>query len=85
MLTNKRVILALGAFAWNNVLAMAARNGIATAPPRPAFGHAATHPLSPTITLVGSYHVSQQNTFTGRLTPASFDAVLQTCIRCASG
>lgn len=40
------------------------------------FGHGVAHELSGGVALVGSYHPSQQNTFTGRLTPASFDAVL---------
>jgi uracil-DNA glycosylase len=45
-------------------------------PRRIAFAHGATHDLGEGIRLFCSYHVSQQNTFTGRLTPRSFDAVL---------
>jgi uracil-DNA glycosylase family 4 len=76
LLKTKRVILALGKIAWDATLALAARIQITIARPRPAFGHAAEYPLDDSLTLLGSYHVSQQNTFTGKLTPAMFDAVL---------
>ena len=46
---------------------------------RTAFAHGAVVSLADQLTLIGSYHVSQQNTFTGRLTPAMFDAVLERC------
>jgi uracil-DNA glycosylase family 4 len=81
LLRRKRVILALGKIAWDAALALAARNGIATPRPRPAFGHGAEHRLADSLMLVGSYHVSQQNTFTGKLTPAMFDAVLARAAR----
>jgi len=77
LLGKKRVILALGGIAWNASLTLAARNGCQIARPRPAFGHGAELQLCPGLTLVGSYHVSQQNTFTGRLTPAMFDGVIK--------
>src|SRR2546421_9840274 len=76
LLKRKRVLLALGKIAWDATLALAARNGIAIPRPRPAFGHGAVVRLNDSLTLLGSYHVSQQNTFTGKLTPAMFDAVL---------
>src|SRR5439155_21536003 len=76
LLTRKRVILALGKIAWDACLALAARNGVAISRPRPPFAHGAQLDLSPTLSLLGSYHVSQQNTFTGKLTPAMFDHVL---------
>jgi uracil-DNA glycosylase family 4 len=83
LLKRKRVILALGGIAWDAAIALARRNGIAV-PRRPAFGHGVEWPMGNGITLVGSYHVSQQNTFTGRLTEAMFDAVLKRCITLAT-
>jgi uracil-DNA glycosylase family 4 len=72
-----RVILALGRVAHDSVLALLREQGLA--PRGLAFGHGAVHRLPGGIVLVDSYHVSQQNTFTGRLTPAMFDAVLARC------
>jgi uracil-DNA glycosylase family 4 len=71
-----RVVVALGQFAWN-AFWPAARDGLGepVPVPRPAFGHGVEH-AGDTITLLGCYHVSQQNTFTGRLTPTMLDEVL---------
>jgi uracil-DNA glycosylase family 4 len=71
-----RVVLALGSIGWNAVLSHFARHGVALARPRPVFGHGAEAALRPGLVLLGSYHVSQQNTNTGRLTPRMFDTVL---------
>ncbi len=74
-----RVVLALGSFAWQAALACVHRLGWSLPRPRPAFGHAVEAPLdrpAGPVTLLGSYHVSQQNTFTGRLTEPMLDAVL---------
>lgn len=68
-----KAIIALGAFAWDGVL-RALRELGHDVKPRPAFGHGATVKIGP-YTLIGSYHVSQQNTFTGRLTEPMLDAV----------
>jgi uracil-DNA glycosylase family 4 len=68
-----RAIVALGAFAWDGTLRVLRELGHAAAP-RPAFTHAASTRLGP-YALFGSYHVSQQNTFTGRLTEPMLDAV----------
>jgi uracil-DNA glycosylase len=74
LLKRVRVILCLGGFAWNGVLAGLRRAG--HVPDRkPRFGHAAEAEVGP-YHLLGCYHPSQQNTFTGRLTPAMLDDVL---------
>jgi uracil-DNA glycosylase len=70
-----RVVLALGAIAWSATLAWMQRTGVALPTPRPTFGHGAEARLPGAPVLLGSYHVSQQNTQTGRLTPAMFDQV----------
>ncbi|MEA2709559.1 MAG: uracil-DNA glycosylase [Phycisphaerales bacterium] len=77
LLKRKRVLFALGKIAWDASLALAARNGIVIPRPRPTFGHGAEVRLCDSLALVGSYHVSQQNTFTGKLTNAMLDDVLE--------
>jgi len=77
-----RAVAALGSFAWQAALRMFGRLGYAIPSPRPAFGHDATAELRPResdrpILLVGSYHPSQQNTFTGKLTEPMLDAALR--------
>jgi uracil-DNA glycosylase family 4 len=70
-----RVVVALGGFAWDAALAAFSRAGTALPRPRPAFGHGSEAVFGP-LTLLGCYHPSQQNTFTGRLTEPMLDAVL---------
>ena len=79
-----RVGVALGSFAWTQALGAFAARGHAIPTPRPRFGHGAEVWLGrhgeaegrgTGLTLIGSYHPSQQNTFTGKLTEAMFDAV----------
>jgi uracil-DNA glycosylase len=70
------VIVALGSFAWDGVLAALRRKGIAVPRPKPRFGHGAEAQVGP-YTLVGCFHPSQQNTFTGKLTEPMMDAVFQ--------
>ena len=70
------VVVALGAFAWAAWWpAMTAVYGRPAPVPRPKFGHGAQVSVPGTPTLLGSFHVSQQNTFTGRLTPVMLDDV----------
>ena len=75
-----RAILCLGAIGWDGALAAATAAGWDVPRPRPRFGHAAeatlTTPAGRGIRLVGCYHVSPHNTFTGRLTPRMLDDVL---------
>ncbi|MEJ5915145.1 uracil-DNA glycosylase [Pseudokineococcus sp. 1T1Z-3] len=74
------VVLALGGFAWQAALGLARRRGWVVPRPAPRFGHGAAAELgrasAPPVVLLGSYHVSQQNTSTGRLTTAMLDDVV---------
>ena len=71
-----RVVVALGAFAWAAWWpAMTAVYGRRPPVPRPTFGHGAQVSVAGAPDLLGCYHVSQQNTFTGRLTPVMLDEV----------
>ena len=74
-LARARVLLALGSFAWSGALLALRESGIATPRPRPPFGHGAEAQVGP-YRLLGCFHPSQQNTFTGRLTVEMTDAVL---------
>jgi uracil-DNA glycosylase len=69
-----RVVVALGSFAWDAALRALAALGHPPTRPRPRFGHGAEATVGP-YALVGSYHPSQQNTFTGVLTEDMLDAV----------
>ena len=82
VLSRVTTIVTLGGFAWDGVLRVVRDLGHAIPKPRPAFGHGATAVLGP-YTVIGSYHVSQQNTFTGRLTEAMLDAVFASAKRAA--
>jgi uracil-DNA glycosylase len=75
LLAEVRVVVCLGAFAWDGILRALAEQGHA-ARPKPKFGHAVMASVGP-YTLLGCYHPSQQNTFTGRLTKKMLDAVFR--------
>ena len=72
LLPNARIVVCLGGFAWDAALRLHAP----MPRPRPRFGHGAEADLGP-FTLLGCFHPSQQNTFTGKLTPPMLDAVLE--------
>jgi uracil-DNA glycosylase len=74
-----RVVVALGVIGWDAALRGLRSVGFVVPTPRPRFGHGATATLSSpsrTLDLLGCYHPSQQNTFTGRLTEPMLDDVL---------
>lgn len=75
VLTRLKVVVALGAFAWDG--ALRALGGLGhVVKPRPRFGHLAEVHIGPFV-LVGCFHPSQQNTFTGKLTEAMLDEVFE--------
>lgn len=77
LLASVRVVLALGAFGWDAASrSLAASRYVPAAGGKPRFGHGAEARFGPYV-LLGSYHPSQQNTFTGRLTAPMFDAVIE--------
>jgi uracil-DNA glycosylase family 4 len=75
LLGRARVVLALGAFAWDGALRTLAALGHPAGRPRPRFAHGAEAEVGP-YAVLGSYHPSQQNTFTGRLTREMLDSIL---------
>ena len=80
VLPSLRCVVALGSFAWGTALAALRRRAFDVPRPQPAFAHGAEVTVSrkdgARLVLVGCYHPSQQNTFTGRLTRPMLDAVL---------
>ncbi len=83
LMNRLKVVVALGKIAWDTVLARAVRVAPGAVPkPKPKFGHGVVEPLvlvpgRPSLPVIGSYHPSQQNTQTGRLTRPMFDRVVR--------
>ena len=77
-----RVIVGLGSFAWDGALRALSALGHA-AKPKPPFGHEAEAEIAPYV-LLGSFHPSQQNTFTGKLSGPMLDAIFERAGRLAS-
>jgi len=85
LLPELRAVLALGRVALDGFVALLREAGRVPERSRFAFGHGVSHDLGAGIALFASYHPSQQNTFTGRLTPRSFDAVMKSIDRHLGG
>ena len=83
LLESVRVIVTLGSFAWDATLRVLAARGLAIPRPRPKFGHGASVEIEP-FTLLGCFHPSQQNTFTGKLTEPMIDEVFGRARRLAT-
>lgn len=81
LLRRVRVVVALGGYGWDALLRVLRSRGWEIPRPKPKFGHLSTAELAGEgrrLALLGSYHPSQQNTFTGRLTTEMFDEVWTT-------
>jgi uracil-DNA glycosylase family 4 len=76
LLTERKVIVALGRIGWDAALRLMSDQAGGFKEKRPEFAHGAEFAAAG-VSLIGSYHVSQQNTFTGRLTDAMFDRVIE--------
>ena len=76
LLTRVRVAVALGGFAYEALWAALRAAGFELPAPRPSFGHGREVVVGDRLVILGCYHPSQQNTFTGRLTPTMLDSVL---------
>jgi uracil-DNA glycosylase len=84
LLDRARVVVALGRFGWDGFLRAAATIGIVVPRPKPRFGHGAEVELGDRLTLLGCFHPSQQNTFTGKLTEPMIDAVFARAVELAA-
>jgi len=76
LLTQTRALVALGSYAWDGVLRALTARGVPRPRPKPRFGHGTEAEVGD-FTLLGCFHPSQQNTFTGKLTEGMMEAVFE--------
>jgi uracil-DNA glycosylase family 4 len=84
LLRSAKVIVCLGGFAWDAALRILAASGRERPRPRPRFGHGAEAVIGG-FTLLGCFHPSQQNTFTGRLTRDMLDSIFERARELSAG
>ena len=77
LLKKVKVVVGLGKIGFDAIVASYRELGLLKAERNPKFGHSAVFHLNNRVTLIGSFHPSQQNTFTKRLTESMFDAVFE--------
>jgi uracil-DNA glycosylase family 4 len=77
LLSNVRVVIGLGKIACDTIIDAYKDSGLSTLTKRPKFGHGVEVKLNKIQTLIASFHPSQQNTFTGKLTEPMFDAIFR--------
>ena len=75
LLSRKKLIVCLGGHAFTHTLKLLKRMGENIPQPRPKFSHGGEFGIGNSLIIISSYHPSQQNTFTGRLTEEMFDAI----------
>jgi len=85
LLPRMKVMLGLGKIGFDAAFDAARAVGYTNTRVRPKFGHGAEFALNPRLWLLGSYHPSQQNTFTGKLTEPMFDAVFARAAQILAG
>jgi uracil-DNA glycosylase family 4 len=83
LLSGVRVVVALGKIGWDTYLRARRELGAGVPRPLPRFGHGARAVMPDGLTLLGTFHPSQQNTFTGKLTRPMLIAVLRRARRLA--
>lgn len=77
LLTNVRIIVGLGKIGFDSASSAIQELGWARFERKPSFSHGAEYTISDRLTLLGSFHPSQQNTFTGKLTEPMFDSIFR--------